>query len=272
MWPILFTLGSVKFYTLGFLLAVGFFIGAFVVWRRLMELGLKEEKVIDLILWLVFWGLIFARLAFIAQNFDSFLFLPVRWLFWRRYPGFSFLGGLFGLGLSLAWFCRREKWDFWQIIDELVFGLLPFLTLFQLGSFLDGSEVGKPTSMPWGVFFPGSLVRQQPVALFAALGLFIIWLLLLQIERHWRMWEWYKSKASGFLSLFFLGLFFLLSFGLSFLKDSLTWVVYLESGLTFLALLVSITLFYRRSGRSLLKGLPLFNKNGQVKSKNKIKS
>jgi phosphatidylglycerol:prolipoprotein diacylglycerol transferase len=37
-----------------------------------------------------------------------------------------------------------------------------------LGHFAEGSDPGMPTGLPWGVRMPGEMVRQHPVALYAA--------------------------------------------------------------------------------------------------------
>ena len=249
MLPVLFSLGPINFYTLAFLLAIGFFLASFIIWRRLRELGLTEERVIDFILGMAFLGLLFSRLFFIIANFERFRFFLDRWILFYRYPGFSFGGGLLGIFLTWWWFVKKEKWDFWQIGDEITFGFLPFLILAQLGAFFDGSSLGKSTSMPWGVYFPGSLLRRQPVSLFMAILLLLIWFFLLRIERQWRFWDWYKSKASGFICLMGFGLIFLANFLLAFWRDTKVYFYWLEIGLSFLGVVIVSILFYGKARR-----------------------
>lgn len=251
MLPVLFSIGPVTAYTLGVLLAIGFFLNTFIIWRRLIDLGLKEEKVIDMIVYSSIFGLIFSRLFFIIQNFPKFGFFIDRWIFIGRYPGLSFWAGLTGIFLGISLFCKKEKWDFWQVADEAVFGILPMSVLVQIGCFFDGCVVGKPTDMPWGMFFPGNLIRQHPVSLFGAIFFLAIWFFLLRIERQWRMWSWYKSKASGFVFLIFSGLALLFNLPLAFLKETTLYFFPLEISLTFLGVVVSLVIFYKRSGRSL---------------------
>ncbi|MBM3205525.1 prolipoprotein diacylglyceryl transferase, partial [Candidatus Shapirobacteria bacterium] len=151
MLPVLFSAGPVTIYTFGFLLAVGVFLETFIVWRRLKDLGLKEEKVIDFLVWGLFLGFVFSRLIFIGQNFSNFGFHFSRWFLFVRYPGFSSIGWLLGLFLALWRFAKKEKWLFWQVADEVTFGIFPFLILLQIGSFFDGSGFGRSTIMPWGL-------------------------------------------------------------------------------------------------------------------------
>lgn len=226
MLPIIFSIGPITVYSFGFLLALGFLVGAFIIWRRLKDLGLDEEKIIDLIILGTIVGLVFSKI-----------------------PEFSFFGSLTGFFLVLWWFTKKEKWDFWLIVDELAYGILPFFILVQIGAFLGGSNPGKSTTMPWGVYFPGTLVRTQPTSLFLALGFFLILLFLLKIERNWRTWDWYKSKAPGFIFLLFLGLTFLVNLLIAFLSnDKLYWlwlkVIFNSVG----TIAAGLILFYR-SGR-----------------------
>jgi len=249
MFPVLFSIGPVTVYTFGFLLGTGFFLASFLIWRRLRELGRQEEKIIDLLVIGGLWGLFFSRLFYIGQNFAKFGFSFNRWLLLGRYPGLSFWGALLGFFLALARFSKKQKADFWQLADEISFGILPFLILAQLGCFFDGCLLGRQTSMPWGMYFPGSLLRRQPVSLFAVVFLLLIWFFLLRIERRWRMWEWYKSKASGFVFLVFLGLLLGVSLLLAFWQDIQVYFFWLQISLSFLGLLIIGFVFYRRSGR-----------------------
>lgn len=252
MLPILFSIGAFNLYTLGLMFGLGYLLAAFIIWRRLKELSLKEEKVIDFIIVggvaLLFW----ARLFYIVQNLAEFNFSLGKWVNFNRFPGFSYFGAVFGVTITLFWVARKLKWDFWQIGDEIVFGVLPLMVLAQVGCFLDGSGQGKPTTMPWGIFFPGSLLRRQPLAAFTALIVFLIWIFLLRIEREWRFWEWYKSKANGLILLVFWGLFFASNILLAFLKDSKIYFFLLDLVGSLLGLLVVAVVFYIRSGRKIV--------------------
>lgn len=248
MLPVLFSIGPITIYTFGFLLAVGFFLASFLTWRRLRELGLEEEKIIDFLLTLSFFAFVFARLGFIFTHPTNFGLSPARWVLLGRFPGFSFWGALIGGVLALVWFCRKNRWELWRVADEVVFGFLPLSVLIQLGCFFDGCSLGIPTSMPWGMFFPGDFIRRQPVSLFGALFFFLIWILLLRIERHWRTWNWYKSSAEGFIGLSFLGLAFLTGFILAFLEEGRLYYLRFKQGTTFLGFLLVLILFFKRSG------------------------
>jgi len=251
MLPILFSIGTLNIYSLGFLTAVGAFLTSFLVWRRWREAGIKEEKIIDFLGSFGLWGVFFARLFYIVLNFGQFGFSPQRWLLLGRYPGLSFWGAIFGFGYALVVFAKKQKHDFWQLADEISFGILPLLIFLQVGCFLDGCSLGKPTNMFWGVYFPGTFLRRQPTAAFAAALLFLTWLFLLWLERRWRLWSWYKSQANGFIFLSFLFLLFLINFALAFWNDSQLYFYWLEISLSGLGSVLTLAVFYFRSGKKL---------------------
>ena len=105
--------------------------------------------------------------------------------------------------------------------------------------------------MPWGMYFPGSLLRRQPTSLFAAILFLLIWLFLLWVEPQWRMWSWYKSQASGFVFLASLELLLLVNLLLAFWQDIKVYFFWLEVGLNLVALLVVSFVFYRHSGKQI---------------------
>ncbi len=257
MYPALLTIGPVTIYTFSLFLFLGFFLATFLIWRRLKEQGWLEESILDFLFLATFLGIIFGRIVFIVTHFELFGFSVVRFFLINRFPGFSFWGGLLGAFLAMFYYIRKNRWDFWRVLDEVVFGLAPFAVLFHLGCFFDGCQLGRETSALWGVFFPGSLLRRQPVSLFEALAFFIIWLFLLRIERRWRTWEWYKSHAEGFLSLVFFILAFFFSFWLAFLEAGKVYWLYFKQLSSLILVAGAVVLLYRLSSRKIKEDLRL---------------
>ncbi|OGV89958.1 hypothetical protein A2Z41_02920 [Microgenomates group bacterium RBG_19FT_COMBO_39_10] len=249
MLPLLFSIGPINFYTFALFLAIGFFLSSFLIWRRLRDLGVDEEKTIDLILLVALFGLVFARTFFIIQNLSLLGFKPEHWLLIGKYPGLSFWGSVSGILLTLFWFSRKEGLNFWQIVDEFTYGLMPFFILIQIGAFFDGSGFGKPTTMPWGIYIVGSLVKRQPLPLLMAIVFVVLWLFLIKIERQWRAWEWYRSKACGLIALLFVFVMMLVNFLIAFWRGGLLYWHWLEIILSLTFVGLSAIVIYLRSGR-----------------------
>jgi phosphatidylglycerol:prolipoprotein diacylglycerol transferase len=115
--------------------------------------------------------------------------------------GMAFHGGLLGVIVAIALWCRRGGLRFWPVID-FVAPLVPLgLAAGRLGNFLNGELWGRPTGSDWGMVFPqaGDALARHPSQLyqFAGEGLLLFALL----------W-WYSSRprpAGAVAGVFLLG-------------------------------------------------------------------
>ncbi|MCB2123478.1 MAG: prolipoprotein diacylglyceryl transferase [Rhodobacteraceae bacterium] len=76
--------------------------------------------------------------------------------------GMSFHGGFLGVVVAGLWFCRRHQVPVLQLAD--VMALVAPLGLFfgRLANFVNAELWGRPTSLPWGVIFPGEAAQDCP--------------------------------------------------------------------------------------------------------------
>src|SRR5438552_13186037 len=113
MFPTLFSIGKFGISSFGVFLAFGFILGVFLIWRLARAWDLDEEKILDLTLLTFFGGLIGARIYFVLSHLSFFGLNPLKILLFQKYPGFSFWGAFLGGWLSLFYFAKKFKWDFW---------------------------------------------------------------------------------------------------------------------------------------------------------------
>lgn len=146
MFPVLFSLGKFNVSSFGFFLGLAFLFGVFLVWRLARAWDLDEEKILDLVLMSFLGGLIGARLYFGIENWQSFTANPLNLLLVNKYPGFSFWGAFLGGWLSLYFFCKRKRMDFWQLADLASVGFLGSLIFANIGCFLGGCSIGIESS------------------------------------------------------------------------------------------------------------------------------
>lgn len=77
--------------------------------------------------------------------------------------GMAFHGGLAGV-IAAAWiFCRRNGLPSAQIADAMALATPPGLFLGRVANFINGELWGRPTTVPWGVIFPGEAAQACPV-------------------------------------------------------------------------------------------------------------
>lgn len=247
MFPVLFSIGKLPVSSFGVFLAMGFLLGIFLIWRLSRAWDLEEEKVLDLVLMTFLGGLAGARLYFALENLHIFIPNFLRLILINKYPGLSFWGAFLGGWLSLFYFSRRQKMDFWQISDFASVGFLGSLILADLGCFLGGCEIGVKSNLFFAVGMVGFLGKRFPVQILEAIG--FSWVLL-------KIW----SAAIRFhprgkilsMSLIYIGLIKLLT---GFLKQSAFQGQFFSLVLVFLGVVILYKIT-KRSFTSDLKNLP----------------
>ena len=155
--PVVFSLGPLAVRWYGLMYVVGFV--AFVSlgkWRVRHGLGneMSEQDVDDLLLYGVLGVILGGRLGYVLfYKPEYYLAHPLEVLqIWAG--GMSFHGGFLGVLLAVAIFSWRRKkrviatWDF-------IAPLVPIgLGAGRLGNFINGELPGRPTDLPWGMWFP----------------------------------------------------------------------------------------------------------------------
>ena len=205
MFPTLLQIGPLAVASLGVFLFLAFLTGSFFIWQKGREENFDADLLLDSLFLTAICAFIGARIVFWIFNFQG----NIGQLFnFSKYPGFSFFGGLIGCLVLLAYFCKRQKWDFYKLLDVYVFGIIPAQILLRIGNFLDGSYYGRETAMLWGIKFPGLEKPVHPFSLYEILFLIGLFFLITKLERQYRLFEWYKDKRGqarpGFLFLTYL--------------------------------------------------------------------
>ena len=76
--------------------------------------------------------------------------------------GMSFHGGLLGVAVAGALFCRRYAVPMVSLADALAVATPVGLFLGRVANFINAELWGRPTEMPWGVIFPGQAAQTCP--------------------------------------------------------------------------------------------------------------
>lgn len=142
MLPVLFSIDKWPVSSFGVFLTLGFLVGVFLVWRLSRAWDLDEEKILDLTLLTFLGGFIGSRIYFVLEHLPIFMQSIFRIVLINKYPGFSFWGSFLGGWLTLAYFARAKKQDFWLLGDIAAVGFLGSLIIFDLGCFFGGCQVG----------------------------------------------------------------------------------------------------------------------------------
>lgn len=156
MYPILFEVGQTFISSLWVLVSIGVVVGGMVFIRLTQLSRLKVAFLVNNFLSVILCGLIGGRIVAIITSFDELLvngrpfFLDVLGI-WDR--NFNFWGVVLGLGLSLAYFAKKEEESVKKWLDLLTLALLSAMPFGHLGSLLEGINYGHETSLPVGITF-----------------------------------------------------------------------------------------------------------------------
>ncbi|WP_230771522.1 prolipoprotein diacylglyceryl transferase [Sphingomonas sp. Leaf4] len=180
--PVAFDLGPlpVRWYALAFLAT--FLLGGWYLRRLLREPGapMRPELVDDLFLYAVAGVILGGRLGY-ATFYQPGLWAAPLELVQPWHGGMSFHGGLIGLLIGLTLFARNHGVPLLRLLDY-VGCATPFgMILVRLANFVNGELWGRPTTLPWGMVFPGAGdgVPRHPSQLYEALLEGVVMLLLL---------------------------------------------------------------------------------------------
>lgn len=151
---------AIKWYGLAYL--AGLLLGWLYIRRLLSQTKLwaddrppfLPQKVDDLLIYMVAGVLIGGRLGFVLFYEPSYyLENPLDIVaVWKG--GMAFHGGLFGSGVAIWIFSRRNGINPWSTSD-LCTATVPIGIFFgRIANFINGELFGRPTDAPWGMVFP----------------------------------------------------------------------------------------------------------------------
>jgi phosphatidylglycerol:prolipoprotein diacylglycerol transferase len=203
--------------------ALAYIVGLIAGWKLIVRMittprlwagaaPLQPEAVERLLTWVIAGVILGGRFGYVIfYQPAAFLQDPMQILrIWEG--GMSFHGGFLGVALAGIWFCRREKIPMLPLAD-LMASVAPIgLFLGRLANFINAELWGRPTTLPWGVAFPGdaaqtcgdllTICARHPSQLYEAAleGLLLFAVLSYLI---WRC-DWLKSPGR-IAGLFFAG-------------------------------------------------------------------
>lgn len=132
------------------------------LWRNAVP-PMTRDQAEQLLTWIIAGVVIGGRLGFVLfYQPGYYLAHPMDILkVWEG--GMAFHGGLAGVIVAAALFCKLHKLPYGSVADLLALATPTGLMLGRLANFINAELWGRPTQLPWGVVFPGERAQACPV-------------------------------------------------------------------------------------------------------------
>ncbi len=145
----------------GIFIALGITLGAIAAALELKRRVDDSDLIYNLLLPVVVWAWIGARLWHIFTPSLSSVQLGLTTAYYLTHPldmlsfwvgGFGVAGALLGASGALIWAAHKNKISFWQIADAFALGALLAQALGRLGNYFNQELYGTPTTLAWAIF------------------------------------------------------------------------------------------------------------------------
>jgi phosphatidylglycerol:prolipoprotein diacylglycerol transferase len=195
MFPVLKLLGlTVQTYPFALILAVG--AGLWLSERTARTLGLDADSVNNLGFYALLATVLGARLAYVVTHWSAYRDALLS-IFSLTPTALSWPGGA-AIGVLVAFvYWRRQQLPVGATLDAFAPGLATALAVERLGAFLGGVSLGRPTTLPWGVYLWDQV--RHPVQLYEMVALLLILGILL--------WQRARRSFAGHLFVLFVALY-----------------------------------------------------------------
>lgn len=177
--PIAFSVFGFDIRWYGILIALAMLIASGFVLKRGKAMGLSEDDLMDVIIWVLPSAIIGARLYYVLfYDLNYYLSQPME-IMNLRAGGLAIHGGVIG-GFLAGWLVTvRKKLPFVKLADVVAPVLVLGQAIGRWGNFFNGEAHGGPTNLPWGIMVDGQKVH--PTFLYESVWNFIIFVILYRL-------------------------------------------------------------------------------------------
>ncbi len=137
-------IGPLTIYYYGLIIAVGLMLAVLYGCKRSHEFGIKEDDVVDGVLWVTPFAILCARLYYCIFSWDYYSKNPIEILYiWEG--GLAIYGGVLGALLGVLAFCKIKKIKVTALLDLMLLGFLVGQSIGRWGNFMNREAFGAET-------------------------------------------------------------------------------------------------------------------------------
>ena len=138
------SLGPLTIHYYGLVIAVGLMLAVLYACRRSKEFGLKEDDILDGVLWVTPFAIICARIYYVAFSWQDYADNLISVLYiWEG--GIAIYGGVIGAIIGVAVLCKVKKIRFTTVLDLVLLGFLIGQSMGRWGNFFNREAFGAAT-------------------------------------------------------------------------------------------------------------------------------
>ena len=139
-----FRIGPLNIHMYGLIIACGLIAAVLYACRRSKQFGLKEDDIIDGVLWVTPFAILCARAYYCIFSWDMYRDNPISVLYiWEG--GLAIYGGVLGALVGVTVFCLIKKIRIGALLDLVALGFLIGQSAGRWGNFFNREAFGAPT-------------------------------------------------------------------------------------------------------------------------------
>ena len=167
-----FSIGPMEIHFYGLIIALGLLLAVIYACRRSKQFGLKEDDILDGVLWVTPFAILCARLYYCIFSWSDYASDPLSVLYiWEG--GLAIYGGVLGAAIGVAVFCKAKKIKLPALLDLVCLGFLIGQCLGRWGNFFNREAFGAETEcfLRMGLYstFTQSTTYHHPTFLYESL-------------------------------------------------------------------------------------------------------
>ena len=142
--PRVFSLGPLNIHLYGLAIGLGLILAVMYVCRRSREFGLKEDDILDGVLWITPFAIICARIYYVAFSWKDYADNPLSvFAIWEG--GIAIYGSVIGAVIGVIVLCKVKKLKIATVLDITLLGFFIGQILGRWGNFFNREAFGAAT-------------------------------------------------------------------------------------------------------------------------------
>ena len=142
--PRTLTIGPLTAHYYGLIIAIGLVLAVIYACRRGDKFGLKEDDILDGVIWVTPFAIVCARIYYCAFSWEEYAADPISVLYiWNG--GIAIYGGVLGAILGMAVMSRIKKVKFTAVLDLILMSFLIGQSIGRWGNFMNREAFGAAT-------------------------------------------------------------------------------------------------------------------------------